>query len=212
MGFSAFRDKESDAARKSKSRKKSNGALVEDSDDDDDDDDREGLAKMDDADDKYDEKKLGPEDAQVPSELADGVNRIRVSNIASFRPVLRETNKSQLKRAHSAEPDRNSTPETTQQPSWGENTSSQDAAANPTPGGLAVPGQTQKTNDTLDEGVVGSPLKKPRQNMDQSSAGDKLTATQNLTAALDSVISGNSGPVPSPPKVEEKPKIEEEEL
>lgn len=75
VGFSAFRDK--DTQKKSKTRKKSNGNIAEDSDDDDDDDD--GIQfKMDDADDKIDDKKLGPEDAQSSGELADGVNRIRV--------------------------------------------------------------------------------------------------------------------------------------
>lgn len=77
VGFSAFRDKESEAARKRKVRKKSNGALVEDSDDDDDDD--EAIIKMEDADDKIDSNHLAPEDAQSSGELADGVNRIHVS-------------------------------------------------------------------------------------------------------------------------------------
>lgn len=75
VGFSAFRDQETEAARRRKARKKSNGNVAEDSEDEDDDD--EVLGKMEDIDDKDDGKK--PEDAQFPGELADGVNRIRVS-------------------------------------------------------------------------------------------------------------------------------------
>lgn len=75
VGFSAFRDQEAEAARRRKARKKSNGNIAEDSDEEDDDD--EVLGKMEDIDDKDEGKK--PEDAQFPGELADGVNRIRVS-------------------------------------------------------------------------------------------------------------------------------------
>lgn len=79
VGFSAFRDKDSETAtRRNKARKKSNGAIMEDSDDDDD-DEGGGITKMEDVDDKLDPKKLKPDDAQFSGELADGVNRIRVS-------------------------------------------------------------------------------------------------------------------------------------
>lgn len=74
VGFSAFRDKDADKSRKI--RKKSNGAIAEDSDDDD--EEESGILKMQDIDDKYDEKKLAPEDAQSSGELADGVGRIHV--------------------------------------------------------------------------------------------------------------------------------------
>lgn len=81
VGFSTFRDHDS-SARQNKSRKKANGAgpggMDEDSDDDD--DDNEILGKMEDLDDKDSKAKPGgPEDSQFPGELADGVNRIRVS-------------------------------------------------------------------------------------------------------------------------------------
>lgn len=79
VGFSAFRDKESEQTRKNKARKKSNGAIAEDSEDDEDDDDG-GFGKMEADDDKDDDKKLRPEDAESSGELADGVNRIRVSD------------------------------------------------------------------------------------------------------------------------------------
>ncbi|KAH7319728.1 hypothetical protein B0I35DRAFT_429700 [Stachybotrys elegans] len=85
VGFSAFRDQDSEALRRRKARKKSNGNIADDSDDDDDDD--EGFSKMEEMDDKDDDKKPVLEDPQFQGELADGVNRIR------------------LKRAHSAEPD-----------------------------------------------------------------------------------------------------------
>lgn len=77
VGFSTFRDQPSDASRKNKARKKSNGALVDDSDDED--DDNGVLDTMDDVDDKFDDKKPVIEDAKSSGELADGVNRIHVS-------------------------------------------------------------------------------------------------------------------------------------
>jgi hypothetical protein len=80
VGFSAFRDKDSQPTRKKKSRG-SNGASAMDADSDDDDEDDESgatLSKMEDLDSKEDKSKLGPDDAKFSGELADGVNRIRV--------------------------------------------------------------------------------------------------------------------------------------
>lgn len=76
VGFSAFRDQATEASRRRKARKKSNGNIADDSDDDDDSD---GMADMDQGDDKEEDRKLGPEDAKSQGELADGVNRIHVS-------------------------------------------------------------------------------------------------------------------------------------
>ena len=80
VGFTAFRDQDSETLRRRKARKKSNGNIAEDSDDDDDDDDAV-VGKMEDIDDKEgDGDKLAPEDPKFGGELADGVNRIRVSH------------------------------------------------------------------------------------------------------------------------------------
>lgn len=110
----------------------------------------------------------------------------------------------QLKRAHSAEPGSNSEPETSQRPPWGESAVTQDTGVP----NKAVPNDlSQKLSDVPDEALFGSPMKKQRPSMDQSAANDKYSATQNMSAALDSVISG-------PEKLgttEVKPKIEEEE-
>jgi len=80
VGFSAFRDNDSQPARRKKTHKKNNGSLgaMDEDSDDDEEDDAEILGKMDDVDVKYDKSKLGPEDARFTGELADGVNRIRV--------------------------------------------------------------------------------------------------------------------------------------
>lgn len=86
VGFSAFRDKDSQQPRRKKSRK-SNGTAVSaamDADSEDDDDDDESgkilpnMEDLDNKDDKDDKTKLGPEDTKFTGELADGVNRIRV--------------------------------------------------------------------------------------------------------------------------------------
>lgn len=87
VGFSAFRDTDPEAARKSKSRKKSNGsiggAMAEDSDEDE--DDANIVGKMEDIDDKDVKSLLSPEDAKYQGELADGVGRIKVSSTTTFR-------------------------------------------------------------------------------------------------------------------------------
>lgn len=78
VGFSTFRDQESEALRRRKARKKSNGNIADDSDDDD--DDSETFVKMEN-DYKESEAKAAPEDNKFTGELADGVDRIHVSEL-----------------------------------------------------------------------------------------------------------------------------------
>ncbi|KAJ4293896.1 Nuclear transport factor 2 [Collariella sp. IMI 366227] len=87
VGFSTFRDRDSQPASRRMKTRKSNGilgnsAMDADSDEDDDDDDRADalLAKMEDVDSKDDKSKSGLDDAKFTGELADGVNRIRPAN------------------------------------------------------------------------------------------------------------------------------------
>lgn len=81
VGFSAFRDQESEQ-KKRMARKKSNGsaggAMSEDSDDDD--SDHDPLAKMEDSDDKVVKTHLAPEDAKAAGELQAGIDRIKVNS------------------------------------------------------------------------------------------------------------------------------------
>lgn len=142
VGFSTFRDRDSQPARKKKSRK-SNGGMSMDADSDDDDDDESDaiLAKMEDVDTKYDKSKLGPDDAKFTGELADGVNRIR------------------LKRAHSAEPDNQSSPR--KSPSTGAATppeGSNPAGAGNVAGVVGMFGGRSLPDDN----IIGSPMKKAR--------------------------------------------------
>ncbi|KAJ2968960.1 hypothetical protein NUW58_g10103 [Xylaria curta] len=66
VGFSAFRDQETEAAQRRKARRKSNGNAVGAMDDSDDDDDEENpLARMEDVEDKVVKSHLGPEDARL---------------------------------------------------------------------------------------------------------------------------------------------------
>jgi hypothetical protein len=78
VGFSTFRDQASDTTRRRKARKKSNGNIADDSDDDDE-DDSDDMGKMNEMDDKDEEKQLAPDELKSQGELAEGVNRIRVS-------------------------------------------------------------------------------------------------------------------------------------
>jgi len=97
VGFSTFRDKETQPTRRKKT-KKSNGmgsnSMDADSDEDDDDDNNEILGKMEDVDTKYDKSKLGPEDARFTGELAAGVDRIRVCSSSLDILVKKKKNKS----------------------------------------------------------------------------------------------------------------------
>ncbi|KAM0480952.1 hypothetical protein ACHAPX_003843 [Trichoderma viride] len=188
VGFSAFRDQEAEEARRRKARKKSNGNVADDSDDDD--DENELIGKMEEvADKETSSNKLAPEDAKFQGELADGVNRIH------------------LKRAHSAELDANSTPETSQRT---------DSPADPGLLGGSAPSASsslQANFDSLAAAMVGSPLKKARPSVDQTNTGDRFSTTQSLSSALGTVTSSDAE---SPTKessalVKPEIKIEEEE-
>ncbi|QPG94508.1 hypothetical protein C2857_006255 [Epichloe festucae Fl1] len=192
VGFSAFRDQASEATRRKKARKKSNGNIAEDSDDEDEDDESDAVNKMED-DDKDGEGKLAPDDSKFGGELADGVNRIH------------------LKRAHSADPDSHSTPETSQRGQTEESPTPQ------VPPSLQPPGAVQVGNEMSAEALIGSPLKKARPSIDITNAAEKYGTTQSLSAALDAAVSdpaassSTSATAAAPPsKVEEEE--EEEEL
>ena len=191
VGFSAFRDKATEATRRKKARRKSNGNVAEDSEEDDD-DDSDVLNKMDDDNEKEVEPKLGQDDSKFGGELVDGVNRIHVSrNRVRIEMQDHLANSStQLKRAHSADPDSHSTPETSQRGT---------AEDSPTPQGqpmLQPPTSSAAPAEVPPEAIVGSPLKKARPSIDQTNAGEKSAATQSLSAALGAALTSTSAPVP----------------
>ncbi|KAK1725230.1 uncharacterized protein BDZ83DRAFT_307438 [Colletotrichum acutatum] len=168
VGFSAFRDQDTEATRRRKARKKSNGniggALNDDSDDDD--DESELLGKMQDIDEKDINNKLAPEDVRSQGELADGVNRIR------------------LKRAHSAEPDRSENAGATN------NSANSGTFGSPLIGAAGnghVSGGVDQdpSNDATLEGTIGSPLKKHRPSI---SGGDDLARAQSNNSNLSDVM------------------------
>ncbi|KAG6005169.1 hypothetical protein E4U21_000361 [Claviceps maximensis] len=178
VGFSAFRDQNSETTRRKKARKKSNGHVADDSDDDDDESDT--LPQMTD-DDKDGDGKVVPDDSRFGGELADGVNRIR------------------LKRAHSADPDGQSTPESSQRDQ------SEDSPTIQVPQSLQLPGAVQAGNGITAEALIGSPLKKARASVDTNNAAKKPDTTQSLIAALDAAVSNpaalssTSASAPTPP-------------
>ncbi|KAG6037660.1 hypothetical protein E4U41_004886 [Claviceps citrina] len=165
VGFSAFRDQNTEATRRKKARKKSNGDVAEDSDEEDEEDESDALKKMEDEY-KNGEGKLALDDSKFGGELADGVNRIH------------------LKRAHSADPDSHSTPENSQRGQTEESPTPQ------VPPSLQPPGAVQMANENQAEALLGSPLKKARPSVDMTNATEKLSATQSLSAALDTAVSG----------------------
>ncbi|KAK2061594.1 hypothetical protein LY76DRAFT_590308 [Colletotrichum caudatum] len=158
VGFSTFRDQDTEATRRRKARKKSNGnvggALNDDSDDDDDDDDEsELIGKMQDIDEKVVDNNLAPEDVKFQGELADGVNRIH------------------LKRAHSAEPDRSGNAGAAS--STAQSSMFAGSLTNPVPPAgnnqIDVSAAQNNSHNTTVETTIGSPLKKHRPSI---TAGD----------------------------------------
>ncbi|KAJ2897924.1 hypothetical protein MKZ38_004299 [Zalerion maritima] len=147
VGFTAFRDQDTETSKRRKSRKKSVGStsMLEDSDDDDDDEVVVGsLPKMAEVDEKEpDPKKLAPEDAKSQGELAEGLNRIR------------------LKRQHSAEPE--SLTQTTASTVTGAVADSPAAGGNPVDGTKSALPHAFK--GIPEDTVIGSPLKKHRASM-----------------------------------------------
>jgi hypothetical protein len=190
VGFTAFRDQGSEVLRRRKARKKSNGNIADDSDEDD--DDSENLDKMEEQYAKDDGKQAG-DDTPLQGELAEGVDRIH------------------LKRAHSADPDSLSKADVA--PSTSNNSTLSPSAALNAHASSSNAASTSVGN-APPEGLLGSPLKKARPSIDQTNAGDRFSAAQSLSAALDSTVSGT--PRPSPQQGESpapmKKTEEEEEL
>ncbi|KAM0322326.1 hypothetical protein ACHAQA_009616 [Verticillium albo-atrum] len=188
VGFSTFRDQETDATRRRKARKKSignaSGSLQDDSDDDD--DDNEVLGRMEDIDERDIGSKLAPEDGQFSGELADGVNRIR------------------LKRAHSAEPG---------SVSAGADAANTAAVASldslaPASSG-AQPSPTTDAPESLEpvlpSSVFGSPMKKQRPSI--PGPGDQITPSGGVVTALDDAVARSASASQSNSRGEE---VEEE--
>ncbi|KXH41700.1 hypothetical protein CNYM01_12458 [Colletotrichum nymphaeae SA-01] len=194
VGFSAFRDQDTEATRRRKARKKSNGniggALNDDSDDDD--DESELLGKMQDIDEKDINNKLAPEDVRSQGELADGVNRIR------------------LKRAHSAEPDRSENAGATN------NSVKSGAFGSPSTGAASAAGNghvsgginQDPSNDATVEGTVGSPLKKHRPSI---SGGDDQVRAHSNNSSLGDVMN-RGGPTQTNAPATSGTNVDEEEL
>ncbi|RDA83186.1 hypothetical protein CP532_6449 [Ophiocordyceps camponoti-leonardi (nom. inval.)] len=185
VGFTAFRDRDSEVVQRKKARKKSNGNVAVDSDDDDDDDDDDNLilGKMEDIDNPDADGKVTQDDSKFGGELADGVNRIHVKySLSKALTVERPTDRvSQLKRAHSNDGDSGSTPEASQR------TGREESPAVPSQGLSQSVG-----HDALVEALLGSPLKKARPSVDETKTEDRLTSSQSLSAALDEAVKGGS--------------------
>jgi hypothetical protein len=83
VGFTSFRDNDP-AAKKSKSKRKSNGGLegaMEEDSEEEDDEDAPAVMKMTEVAEKDPNKLLSPEDIKRQEELAGGVGRIKVCRI-----------------------------------------------------------------------------------------------------------------------------------
>lgn len=114
----------------------------------------------------------------------------------------------QLKRAHSADPDAISTPETSQRT---DSPADQGLPAGPAPSAnLGL----QANFDSLAAAMVGSPLKKARPSVDQTNIGDRFSATQSLSATLGTAVSNNAESPGKEAAAVTKPeiRIDEEEL
>ncbi|KAI1734066.1 hypothetical protein F4680DRAFT_364931 [Xylaria scruposa] len=169
VGFSAFRDQNTEAAQRRKARRKSNGNAaggIDADSDDDDDDDENPLTKMEDVDDKVIKSHLGPEDAKVTGELQAGIDRIRLKRQHSAEPEAAESNSQKSPSAGPLAGD--STPPEATQSSW---------SAPETASSLLAQAFTA-------ESTIGSPMKKQRANGD----GTTEDRSVNFPSALGDVL------------------------
>ncbi|EOO03678.1 hypothetical protein UCRPA7_737 [Phaeoacremonium minimum UCRPA7] len=198
VGFSAFRDQDTESARRRKSRKKSNGsaggAMDEDSDDDDDSD--AILGKMEDIDEKEDKTKLvGPDDATFSGELADGVNRIRLKRQLSAEP---ESASISSRKSPSTGPFGESTP-----------SDSTSAIGQPIPGASAA---SLLSKSVPDDAIVGSPLKKQRASIfDGDSSRRETPQLGDILAKAEAAQKNQASPA-LPPAAAVKQEDSDEEL
>lgn len=81
VGFLNFRDGEQEKRKNSKGKK-----TDDDMDSDDDDDDDPIVGKADDEDGKDDDRFLSPDDIRFQGELAEGVRKIKVSDLSDHQP------------------------------------------------------------------------------------------------------------------------------
>ncbi|CAK7264722.1 hypothetical protein SEPCBS57363_001224 [Sporothrix epigloea] len=206
VGFSTFRDHDTEQKKASHKRNGSLGvgvnsaAMAEDSDDDDDDEQARILGRLDDADDKNNGKssiKLAPEDAEFSGELADGVNRIRLKRQHSIDPVNAGTSADASRKSPSTGP------------FGGELTPPEGNVAAPntagqassslyaTAGGASIAEASSLEASTTssifgkslpDESVVGSPLKRHRASVAENFEGDPRSILGVFPPALGDVL------------------------
>ncbi|CAK7201226.1 hypothetical protein SEUCBS139899_003929 [Sporothrix eucalyptigena] len=184
VGFSAFRDHDSEQKKASHKRNGSvanTGAMAEDSDDDDDDDQVKILGKMEDTDDKDAGKssdKLAPEDAKFSGELADGVNRIRLKRQHSVDPDSAAASSNTFRKSPSAGPFGGElTPTEGSAPSAAGLAAGVASAAAGASGTEASSLGTSATSSMFgkslpDDSVIGSPLKRHRASVAEGTEGD----------------------------------------
>ncbi|KUJ20475.1 uncharacterized protein LY89DRAFT_640053 [Mollisia scopiformis] len=194
VGFSAFRENDP-TARKSKSRKKSNGSLggAMEEDSDEDEDDPELVGKMEDIDDKDVKTLLSPDDAKFSGELADGVGRIKLKRQHSAEPLGANSRKSPASGTTSIGATPPAEPETGSAP--------KDILPNNVFGGLP------------DDSIVGSPLKKHRGSLydiDNDTMKQRLGA--GFTSSLgDVVAAAEAAQTPLPKTSVEEVKMDDDE-
>ncbi|KAI1434053.1 hypothetical protein GGR50DRAFT_442052 [Xylaria sp. CBS 124048] len=193
VGFTAFRDQETEAAKRRKARRKSNGTTSGGMDDDSDDDDDGGdlLAKMEeDIDDKVIKNQLGPEDAKVTGELQAGIDRIR------------------LKRQHSADPESVGGLDSRQSPSSNTNAGESTPPDTTQSNRLAPDNMSSLLQAFAADSVVGSPMKKQRNNED----GAKEDRSAKFPSALGDVLARTLAKPPSQQSIPKVEITEDEEL
>lgn len=192
VGFSAFRDRETDATRRRKARKKSighvSGALQDDSDEDED-DDSVGIAKMEEVDERDFGVTIAPEDLQSQGELADGVNRIH------------------LKRAHSAEPGAHNS---AQESHLGPPIQLSASASGTTPEGGLSSALASSQSQLLPNSVFGSPLKKQRPSLPGPVDQDQLQGGLIKSQQSHGDPAPNQSGVAGPPELSKVDHDEEE--
>jgi hypothetical protein len=211
IGFSTFRDNETQPKARRKSIKKED---LDAMDSDSEDEEIEVVGKMEDVDDveiKKENALLSPEDAERTGELAEGVRKIKVGISIDTIRDLKLTSK-QLKRQHSAEPLNNGAGPAGRKPS---KSATPSAASTPKLGndlsttpplipGLSTPSLAKAAVDgpaaAEDSSFVGSPMKRQRASL----AGQDADVIQRrlgsaLTGNIGEILGSSGDPPPPPP-------------
>lgn len=201
-GFAGYREPGGSSSKfpKGKSKDRDEDAMDSDADDDDSNIKQE---EMDDDEVKETGKgMLSPEDALTHGEIAEGVRKMKVSNVGPRRGEQQILISTQLKRQHSAEPlNGNKSPAHKASGRNSPTTSTPTTTEVESTSALSIPGAAEKSSASADvppEAIVGSPFKKQRASIPGFDDGTKRSLSE-ASQALNAIANSPNPPSGSAP-------------